>query len=228
MTVIDKVRRDRRAPSRDTLKATSAFLTRMAGRRVDLGVLDDGDQRRLIELVGKARVDGGLSLGRLDESERRKYESLVERAAGMPPGAHDKAREAADLAAKANTLARRARKPRQPSVGAERNLLTQLHQHINGGFLHLDHCAVLLLVLGQLLSADPISPGSAIQGEGDDITLVIGRNGLGGRFDPDGLALPRWKQAVAHLAKNDWLVVDRNGQEYRIRVGTRTRAALAL
>jgi hypothetical protein len=164
----------------------------------------------------------------LSDKEVGRYERLVEKSAGLPRGQFRRDRDEVALRGKAATLARRIARPSRPKPGAEAGLFELLGRDLAEGTLWAEHVLVLAVVLAQLLRAEPLAPGARVEGEGENVTLVVDRRFgiLGVDHDPEAELLSRWIEPLEHLSVNDLLDVDRDGPEYRIRIGSRTRRAL--
>jgi hypothetical protein len=233
MNVSETVRRRRRGGiNRDTKTATETFIRRRHTtlRDVNLERLDDGEQAELVGLIQKATADitSGHNFGRLTRKESGRYERLVEKSAALPPGQFRQDRDAVAIRDKAVTLARRIAMPSRPRSGGEAGLFELLGRDLAEGTLWAEHVLVLAVVLAQLLRAEPLAPQARIEGEGENVTLVADRRYgvLGVDHDPEAELLARWIEPLEHLSVNDLLDVDRDGAEYRIKIGSRTRRAL--
>jgi hypothetical protein len=197
---------------------------------LDVERLGEGARADLVALVEKARAgDGrGRNLEQLTPKEQKRLERLLERLAGLPARHFERGRDVEKLHQRVAALARRAAKPIRPGLGREAGLFELLGRDLSEGTLWAEHVLVLTVVLAQLLRAEPLAPQARIEGEGLDVTLVADRRYgvLGVDHDPEAELLARWIEPLEHLAVNQLLDVDRDGAEYRIKMGGRVRAAL--
>jgi hypothetical protein len=194
--------------------------------RVRFDRLDDDEARELVELSEKCVAGWGVDWTKLGRKDRARWEALVEQAGALGDGFFQRMRDEAKLRSEIGELAREAAKPAAPSVREQERLIALLHAHVRDGILHLDRLAVLVYVLGQLLMAEPIAPGSRLENGGDQITLVLRRDlGLGYAHDPLG-RFPKWTDAVKQLTRVGWLASESNGNELRVRLGPRALRAL--
>ena len=222
--------RRRGGVNRDTKQATENFIKRQTTfTGVDLDRLEDDEQRDLVALIDKATRDilGGSNLSRLSAKETRRYETLVEKTAGQH-GAFAAERDAAALRDKARALARRATRTARPKQGGEASLFETVGDHLARNILHAEHVACLGIVLAQLLDGKTLAPEARIEGGGDDVTLVVhDRFGLiGADRDQHDLVAGRWRDAVQHLHRNNYVTLTKQGPEWRIGLSPRTLKAL--
>jgi hypothetical protein len=230
MTLAEAVRRRRGGVNAATKEAAETFIRRQTTfRDPDLDRLDDGEQRELVEVIGKATdgIPNGSNFSRLSAKEKARYEQLVEKAAGAP-GAFAAERDAAALRGRVAALARRAAKAARPKAGGEAALFEVIGDHLAGNILHAEHVACLAVILAQLQTGKTFAPEARLEGGGDDAILVVhDRFGLvGADRDEYGLIAGRWRDAVQHLHRNGYLALSKQGPEWRIGIGSRTRRAL--
>jgi hypothetical protein len=213
----------------DTVKDVIAVGTSTWERgpvRVDFERLDDGEAAELVRLVDAAATGIGFDQTKLGKKDAARFEALVEKSSALGDGYFERTRESARQRSELAALAREAAKPVQPSVAEQVRILRLLHEHVKRGVLHLDRVAVFVYLAGQILAAEPVAPGSRLEGAGDTLALVLSRNlGLGADHDPYG-QLSRWPQAVAQLARVGYLEVEEAGPEMKVRLGRLALAAL--
>jgi hypothetical protein len=226
-------RRDRTAPSRDTLveirdvvaRETSGY--RSGGLRIDWDQLDEDARRRVVELVKEAGAGGGWTWNRLSDRKRKELEGLIERGSDARGIFKDTRalEEIKALTEQAHTAAVR----RPPSRKQESGIFAELGRCVAEGWLDASHVSVLVLIQIVLSTGRTLGPRSRIETLDDGGTaLVVDRQfGLFAEsFDPYGELGPRWMQTVDHLAANEWLIVEKNGTEWWIWPGQRMRAAM--
>jgi hypothetical protein len=209
--------RDTKRMIEDSIRRTTVFPS------VDLKRLSDDEQHELAQLFHEASAPGGgTNFRQLSDKQRRAWEDLVEKTAGQP-GAFAAERNANDLRTKAAALARRAARAAVPTPKREQAFLGLLGQDLRYGTIDIEDVAALIAVLAALFDGDGLAPGSSVSG-GD--LLVDRRFGLApASRDEDGF-LARWESSLKWLSEAEYLAVERNGANYSIRVGTKTREAL--
>ncbi len=197
----------------------------------------------LVELVRRMKEFGfGLAAEPLSDEELSRYEALVGIAAGDPQ-LFERKREEAAARAKAAELADELKvsllepRPRWEEAGS----VTLPRYAVHGWLLDdgaregdwtLMDLGLLVAVLSAFENRDPaFFVGARFEGEGDERTLVVpGGVGsdirlygmiAGSSMASDGAGHVRVRTALATLARNDWIAVERSVSELRIRLGVR-------
>jgi hypothetical protein len=202
--------------ARDAIVRATAALSD-GPKRVDWELLDEREQRELVELTREEQMT---------DAERGRWERLVGRGTGDEKF-FEKLRQRAELVALAAEAKRQAVR-RRVTRAEERGLLAEIGTHIEKGLLYYDHAALLLAVMVSLESGKPLRRGQTLDRAADGVTtLTIDANV--GLLDParlDSDLGARWKQLLAHLEKNNWVVVTRLGPLWTLALGGRTLRAL--
>jgi hypothetical protein len=214
----------------------------MQGERLVADRLTEDDAAQLKQLVQRRRalVDDP-DASPLSEAETAAWERLLGRAAGDEELFERKRRDAAARAKLGELMDQRkvASLPRRPllaepgSVQLPRHAFTWLvGESGRDGHWTLMDVALLVGILGAFANDEPsIFVGGRFGGEQDDRTLVV-PGGIGstlrlhGRIagDPfDEAGHIRIRPALATLARNRWIEVERSTAELRIRLGDRAR-----
>lgn len=206
--------------------AAHSGLLREGGLRVDADRLSEDEQREFVDLVREASGEyGAWSFDHLDGRKRKRLEKLIEQGSDSR-GLFERKRQEAEVRALATSAFRAAAKPKPPSVPEEERLLALLHRLVAQRSLHIDRLGIFVYLLGQILAADPISPGARIEGSGDGLTLVLSsRLGLGMNHDPYE-QMTRWRDALSQLDRVGLLEVSGQGNELRVRLGSLALRAL--
>jgi hypothetical protein len=224
--------RRRQLPSYEDRQATAATIRRSTGAlepgglAVQWPLLEDDEARELVSLTRKAGAEGGFNSSLLAAREAKHFERLAEKGAGKP-GAFGRVREAAHLQVQTSQLGARARKRKPLRPQAEARLVHDVHEHLEASYLHAEHVALLYLLVGQFQTGRAFAPRTHFEGAGDALVLVVDINyGLvPERVDPES-KFCNWQRVLDHLATNSWVAVERKGSTIRIRLGSRTLAAL--
>jgi hypothetical protein len=194
-------------------------LRHALGVTVVLPMLSADDQLELAELVAKSQEAADpatiINLGTLSAKERTRVERLCEKSIGEPGLFVRLRRERAD-AAKLAALSARANRPTPVTSALSGDVLEQLA----GGFLTIDHLAVLSLV-SVVLDAAEIPPAWAngMHFEAGALVLTYIPVQIDERQTNLGTIL-------AHLQANSWLMVEGRAQPpWTISPGPRLRNA---
>ena len=218
------LRRPRRPLTREALVGAADSIVRLtSGReggslRADWRRLDDDERADLVALVPSA-----LSLtGR----EAKKFERLLERAAGLEPGTFDRERKDSEAASKLAELARRARaRPvtSEQEAGLLREILTQVSRD---RALHVRHVGGLVILLASFATGEnPLGTDAHFESiENEQVLIFDAKFGPFGRSG-GGEVGDGWK-VLQHLEKNGWLRLSRSGPRVELRLGARSKRVL--
>jgi hypothetical protein len=195
--------------------------------------LTEAETRTLIGLIAKVEVESltgsgsGVDWTKFGRGELRRFEKLVEKGAGLPVGGLDNEREDRRLRAEMNEIAAKARARPLMTKKQHSDLMTVIHHHLANRHFRIGHVAVLVVVLSQFATGEPLSSMAQFRGTGDDLRLVFDVRFATpvGLVDPDG-RIGNWMQVLTWLAKYRWLTVTKNGPEWAVGLGSRTRAAI--
>jgi hypothetical protein len=205
----------------------TAGMTKDGGLRLRWELLDQDERGTLADLVERISHQGGWDTGVLSSREVARLEGLIEKGASAPD-VFTSAREAALLRAEIAQAQQEASRVELSQV-AEKGLIAMFGQQLQEGCISSDHLSVLIALLCIFVSGRPAAPESRFVGAaGRGGVLVCGR-----KFGPLGsyaahmsTASMRWPKIIEHLRKNDWLLVETHGAEYRIALGPRVQWAL--
>lgn len=188
------------------------------GVRVDAAKLADDETAQLIQLT--------LG-GRNDDRDQKRYEALIEKAAGKQPGSIFRAaREQAQLQREMAELRRETQKPSRRVALAEAGSVTLPRQWIfdfvRDGVLWPAHVGVLAYLLATFENGGlPVeSPGTSFD---HGVITVSGQRG-GLMPDPGGSFL-REKDLLDHLEIIGFIQIERHGRTLRISPGSRIENA---
>jgi hypothetical protein len=228
-------RNRRSAPSREALDSIHDFAFRQTagmrpegGLRIDWTLLSDAETADLYALTREAEEgEGGFSLERLGDKKAAKWERLVGKGSGIPDFFSDYRATAEVQALATEALRKTARRPftRQEEVG----LLGVLGEQVLRGYLHAEHVSVATIILIQIQTGVPLSPHSRVDRVGGEPVLTIdsGFGLVGGAHDPNA-TFATYRDSLDHLQVNGWFDVARSGPEWRISLGWRSKAAMAI
>jgi len=204
-----------------------------ARRRLDAAEL--ADLARIARAVSEGATykegDGDRRpLAQLPDGDRRRFERLVEKAAG-DPGRFDRERDRLRLREDMDKLAVRARRPARRARLEEAGSVTFPAEWL--GFLRGPspvllprHAALLLLIEGTWESGESFSPRVRVEGAAEGMSLRVDRNM--GLLAGDGAeGFEDWPALLDHLAANGFLEIERRGRDWTVRRGPRSREARA-
>jgi hypothetical protein len=223
MTGVKEAIRGRRRGVSTSARESAELFLKQRHHGVDIDRLDDDQVRELLDVIDKVKVDGGTNFKRLSRKERRRFEALTERACLLAPGAFQRERDEANLRDKAAALAKRAAQIAAPTPHREQAFIGQLGEGLREGSIDIEDVATLIAVLAALLEGQGLAPYSTVSGG----ELVVDRRyGVAPASRDEIGVLARWQGNLQWLADAGYLEVERNGANYSIRVGAKTRAAL--
>jgi hypothetical protein len=214
-------------PDRAAISASRASIARATSLRANFHLLDPEEQAELVALTRKIQSDAEPDVTRdspdyLGDDDRRRYERLVAQAAGKAVGFFDRAREGVEAQTKIAALVERARRPaaRAPHEGCLNLGRDQLLENLRRGAVWAEDLAVYVYLAVQLESGALLSTGARFEQDGDALVLVLSAGfGVVAPVHNPAEALRGESNSLENLARVEWLEVDRQGNEFRVRHG---------
>lgn len=238
MTVLGKKRRrTKTALPREMLTGGRLSAERWSGLRLDLKRIDADEQREFYALSTRIR-DGAEPHTKRDDpryldndKDRRRYEALVEKMAGVEPGYFDRGREDVKLRAQAAALARRARRlpPREVvlvdgDLVLSKEVLGALWGDTSGTSLDVTTAGMALWLLSIWTAPDLAILPHRGRLEGDTIVYDANVGVLRRGTDPRGQLSQ--KRSLDLLQKAGLIEHSRSGREGRIKPARYAKAIL--
>jgi len=208
-------------PDKDTLRGVGYEIARRTAAmpdgslRLDWRPLDDGEAAELVDLVEQDEA--------LTRRQIARYEELLEQATGKP-GLFAKLRNIESIAAMARE-AKRSVVRRSFSTTETNGLLGEIAIHLRDGMLRSDHVLLLVAILSSLELGEGLAPHARVE-EGPVLIVHRSYGPLGADRDPE-MRMSLWREALDHLALNQWVVLGGAGNEIRIELGVRSKQVMA-
>jgi hypothetical protein len=211
----------------ETLKAVTDFLTWTTGMRgLDMSRLDDEEQRKLVTLAEKATTDAWgfdwKALGR----DRKHFEALLEKAAGLDPGALQAKRDEETALRKFDEFFADDQRRWTMNLQAEKDWFRTVAGWLDSGHLWPIHVGVLTAIVAQLAAGRGFG-ANRIEGRRDEAVLVIDDINRWGPLGVSMEGLANWPWIFDWLVTNNFIVWEQErGPTVRIRLGPKTLKAL--